>query len=219
MLPTHALWGMVLALPVAIAAPEFGGIALLAGFLGGVLPDMDMYVGHRRTLHYPVYYSALTVVAMVVVVAWPTGMTIGIAVLLLGAAVHSVADVFGGGLELRPWTESSDRAVYDHHRDHWIPPKRWIRYDGSPEDLSLTAAFAIPLVASLEGPFVWLVASVLIVGVGYTAIRRHLPTLAEVVVSEVLVGLPPTILAYVPDRYVTVHLHRIPADGVDTPVE
>lgn len=51
--PDAVLAGMVLALPVALVAPEFAGVALVAGPLGGMFPDLDACRGHRRTFHDP----------------------------------------------------------------------------------------------------------------------------------------------------------------------
>lgn len=202
MLPTHALSGMVLALALALAAPEFAGIALVAGLLGGVVPDLDMYVSHRKTLHFPVYYSALAVVAVPVAVAVPAAVTVVAASFLLGAATHSVADVFGGGLELRPWEATSDRAVYDHRRGRWIAPRRWVRYDGAPEDLLLSAVLAVPLLIALDGVLRWIVVASLAVAAVYTAVRRVLPTIAELLVEEFLPQvLPDRILTHIPLRY------------------
>ncbi|WP_254839767.1 metal-dependent hydrolase [Natronomonas marina] len=202
MLPTHALVGMALALPVAFAAPELAGPALLAGLLGGVFPDLDMYVEHRKSLHYPVYYSALAVPVVAVAGLVPSVATAFAAFFLVGAAVHSVADVFGGGLELRPWEATSDRAVYDHHGERWIEPRRWVRYDGSPGDLLLSGALAVPLLVTLEGLFYGVVVAALAVAVVYTAVRRLLPALAAALVEEVLSPrLPDHLLAYVPARY------------------
>lgn len=90
---------MVLAVPLALAVPEFANVALLAGLLGGVLPDLDLYVGHRRTLHYPVYFSALAAVGLPIAIAIPRTATIAAAFFLLGAAVHSLADALGRGRE------------------------------------------------------------------------------------------------------------------------
>ena len=116
MLPTHALSGMALALPVVAAAPELAPVALVAGLLGGIFPDLDLYTGHRRTLHFPVYYSVVGLAATLTAVLVPMATTLAIAVFLLAVALHSVADSFGSGLELRPWEATSDRAVYDHFR-------------------------------------------------------------------------------------------------------
>jgi hypothetical protein len=202
MLPTHALVGLALALPVAVSVPEFGVVVLLAGLLGGVVPDLDMYSGHRRTLHFPTYYSALAVVAALVAVLATTPLTVALALFALAAAVHSVMDVFGGGLELRPWEGTSDRAVYDHHRRQWLAPRRWIRYDGAPEDLLLSVAVGLPLLVALDGPFRWVVISSLAVAAGYAAVRRLLPTIAEALAESVLIPfLPASVLVILPDRY------------------
>ncbi|XVH33743.1 metal-dependent hydrolase (plasmid) [Haloferacaceae archaeon DSL9] len=213
MLPTHALAGMLLALPFAVAFPEFGAIALAAGLLGGAVPDFDMYTGHRKTLHYPVYYSLLAVVVVPLAVVAPAAATVGAAGFLLAAAAHSGADAFGGGLELRPWEATSERAVYDHYRGRWLAPRRWVRYDGAPEDLLLSVAFGVPLLHFLDGVLGGLVLSMLLIAVGYTAVRRVLPTVAERVVDRLLVRvLPDSALRYVPDRYVVDAKVRSTAD-------
>ncbi|MWV39006.1 metal-dependent hydrolase [Natrialba sp. INN-245] len=199
MLPTHVLGGMVLALPLLVVAPEFATVGLVAGFLGGLVPDLDMYVGHRKTLHYPVYYSVLATGGVLVGLAVPSVLTVAVALFLLGAAVHCVADVFGGGLELRPWEGTSDRAVYDHVRGRWIAPRRTIRYDGSGEDLLLTGVLAVPLLATLEGSLRLVVLGTVLVAAVYTLSRRHLAALAPVVVQV----LPSTVRPYVPKRYRT----------------
>lgn len=198
MLPTHALVGLALALPLVILAPEFAGVALTAGLLGGILPDLDMYIGHRKTLHYPVYYSVLGVAVVPFAVLLPTAATIAATFLLLGAAVHSVMDIFGGGLELRPWEATSSRAVYDHRRGRWLAPRRWVRYDGAPEDLLLSLGIAVPLLIALDGVLRLIVGAALVVAVVYTAVRRLLPTIAEVLVVRTL---PDRFLVLLPARY------------------
>lgn len=202
MLPTHALAGMVLALPVAVLAPEFAVVAVSAGFLGGVLPDLDLYVGHRKTLHYPAYFSVLSAPVVASAVLVPTAMTVAVAVFLIAAAVHCVADIFGGGLELRPWEATSERAVYDHHRGRWIIPRRWIRYDGSPEDLVLSMLLSVPLLVVLEAGLRWVVLGSLVVAVLYTGVRRFLPDVAELLFDGPLGRhLPDALLSRVPARY------------------
>ncbi|WP_092662511.1 hypothetical protein [Halorientalis persicus] len=201
MLPTHALAGMALALPVAAVAPEFAPVALAAGFAGGILPDLDIYVGHRKTLHYPVYFSALAGGGLALALAVPTAATVGLAFLLLGAALHSVTDVFGGGLELRPWEGTSDRAVYDHYRGRWLAPRRWVGYDGSPGDLLLSSLLAVPLLVTVDGALRLAVLAGLVVAVVYATVRRILPTLAERLVDEFGAVLPAVVLAQLPTRY------------------
>lgn len=198
MLPTHVLGGMLLAVPLVRVAPELAPIGFAAGFLGGLFPDLDMYVGHRKTLHYPVYYSAFAGIALLAAVLTPSAVTVGVALFLLGAAVHSVADMYGGGLELRPWEGTSDRAVYDHYRSHWVAPRRGIRYDGAVEDLALSVGLSLPLLYLLDGPLRLIVMATLLVAVAYTALRRHLAELAAYTVSLV----PAVMTPYLPDRYI-----------------
>ncbi len=201
MLPTHALAGMALGLSVALVTPGVGATAVVAGLLGGVLPDLDMYTGHRRTLHYPVYYTAGAALATPVALLASTGPTVFVAVFLAGAALHSVSDALGGGLELRPWEATSDRAVYDHYNERWVEPRRWIGYDGSPGDLVLSVALGVPLLLALDGPLVWVVVLSLVVATVYTTVRRALPTLARLFVAVVGPLLPANLLARVPARY------------------
>ncbi|MFW5935230.1 MAG: metal-dependent hydrolase [Halolamina sp.] len=202
MLPTHALFGMLLALPVAVLAPEYGVVALGAGLAGGILPDLDLYVGHRKTLHYPVGYSLLAVAAAAGAVLTPTAGIVGAALLFAAAASHSLVDVLGGGLELRPWEATSERAVYDHYRGRWIAPRRWVRYDGAPEDLLLSVGLAVPLWLHVGSPFRPVVLAALGVGTVYAASRRVLPRVAHLLATEVLPGrVSPSLLARVPDRY------------------
>jgi hypothetical protein len=163
MLPTHVLAGMLLAAPLVRVAPELAPVGFAAGFLGGLLPDLDMYTGHRKTLHYPVYYSVLSVPALLAAVLAPSALTVGVALFILGAAFHSVADMYGGGLELRPWEGTSDRAVYDHHRETWIAPRRGVRYDGAVEDLALSVGLAAPLLLLVVGPLRQVVIGTLVV--------------------------------------------------------
>ncbi|QUO49197.1 metal-dependent hydrolase [Halorubrum ruber] len=197
MLPTHVLAGMLLAAPLVRAAPELAPVGFAAGFLGGLLPDLDMYTGHRRTLHYPVYYSVFAAPALLAAVVAPSVLSVGIALFLLGAALHSVADMYGGGLELRPWEGNSDRAVYDHHRERWIPPRRGVRYDGAAEDLALSLGLAVPLLLLVDGPLREVVVGTLAVAVVYTVLRRRLAEIAAAVIPL----LPAAFDPYLPDRY------------------
>ena len=197
MATTHALFGVVLATATMGVAPEFAPVALVAGIAGGVFPDLDLYAGHRRTLHYPVYYAVAAVAAFGLAVAVPIAETVGLAVFLAGAAAHSLMDVFGGGLELRPWQAQSDRAVYNHYRGRWVAPRRWVRYDGAPEDLLVAAAFGAPAFVVWTGPTRTFVAGVLAVSAGYALLRKPLASLVERLVPHVPAG----IRSHLPERF------------------
>ncbi|WP_313692155.1 metal-dependent hydrolase [Halorarum halobium] len=201
MATTHALAGMLLAVPVSLVAPELAPAAFVAGGVGGFVPDLDLYAGHRKTLHYPVYGSVAAVPAVGLAALVPTEATVALAAFLVGAALHARMDVYGGGLELRPWEGTSERAVYDHARGRWRRPRRVVRYDGAPEDLLVSLAFSAPLLVVLDAaPNVQpVVSSLLAVSLLYVALRKPLGRLAASLAALV----PARVRGYVPDRYFT----------------
>jgi hypothetical protein len=198
MATTHALAGLVLAALVATATGDLGMLPVAAAALGGLFPDFDLYAGHRKTLHFPVYFSLMAGVAALVAAASWTPVTAAVALFFGAAALHSVSDMFGGGLELKPWLGTSDRAVYDHFRGKWIAPRRWIRYDGAPEDLAVAMALAVPGVLVFDGVVeLGIVAAIAVSGV-YVLLRKPMVIVAERLVE----ALPATVLGYVPRRFV-----------------
>ena len=198
MATTHALAGILLAGAAVAVAPEYATVAILAGGMGGIFPDLDLYSEHRKTLHYPVYYSVLAVVASVLALAFPGTLTVGIGLFLLAAALHSLMDVFGGGLELRPWRGDSDRAVYDHYREQWIAPRRWVRYDGAPEDLLLAVVLGCAGVLVTPPVADVYIAGAVGISVVYALVRKPLVDVTEWVV----LWLPESFLTRVPERFV-----------------
>lgn len=180
MATTHAAVGLLLALPLAIVAPDLAAAGGLAAIVGGIFPDLDLFAGiHRKTLHFPDYYWAGAVPALLAAALVPTAATVAVAYFLLSAAVHSVSDAFGAGTEPRPWERTSAEAVYLHSRSRWLRPRYWVRYDGAPEDYLLTILFLSPGLA-VFGPTVRRVAITLILAGGaYTLVRKRLPDLEE----------------------------------------
>lgn len=198
MATTHALAGLTLAILASVVAPEVGVTGVYAALAGGVFPDLDLYAGHRRTLHFPVYYSVAAAVAALVAVLAPGTLTVATALFLAAAALHSVSDVFGGGLELRPWEGDSDRGVYSHYHERWWRPRRWIRYDGAPEDLGLAVLFATPALLTFDGAVESVVVAAVAVSVFYALVRKPLVLLAERIVA----ALPVPVLERVPSRFI-----------------
>lgn len=201
MATTHALVGGVIAAVTVMVLPETAPVALGAAVAGSVFPDLDLYAGHRRTLHYPAYYWVAVAVALVVASLSPTPFAVAAVLFLLGAAVHSVMDAFGGGLELRPWEGNSDRAVYDHLNGRWIAPKRWVPYDGSPEDLVLAGVLSAPaFVVFGEEPLARAgLLGVLAVSLAWVLLRRRVAEVSERLVAV----LPSNVRARVPARFRT----------------
>ncbi|MGZ0746665.1 MULTISPECIES: metal-dependent hydrolase [unclassified Haloparvum] len=184
MSPTHIVAGPVLAIPVLVFAPELAVVAAVAAICGGILPDLDLLAGeHRKTLHFPLLYWIPTVPAVVAAVLAPAPATVGAALFFLAAAIHSIVDVFGGGYALKPWEVRSKRGVYFHRGQRWLRPKRWIRYDGSPEDVGMAVLLAIPGLRWYADPVPTLVAGALVVAVVYAALRKRLPPYLEPIVN------------------------------------
>ncbi len=197
MLPTHVLVGITIAAPLLVFAPETADIAMIGAFVGSVFPDLDMYLYHRRTLHYPTGFSLAAILSVLLVALSQNPLLIGMAFIFIGAAVHCQMDRFGGGLELRPWEATSDRAIYDHISGRWRRPKRWIRYDGATEDVILAVFLGIPLFVIIQGPIRWFVAAMVLIGIIYGILRRRLARMAPLVVET----LPDSLEGHIPERY------------------
>jgi hypothetical protein len=198
MATTHALAGLLLAIPVAIVAPEFATVAAIGAVAGGVFPDLDMPWAHRRTLHFPVYYSVAAIVAAGVAVTVPTRESVGAALFLAAAGLHSLSDSLGGGLELRPWEATSEQGVYSHYHGRWWRPRRVVRYDGAPEDAVLSGLFALPALLVFDGRVETVVLGAVAIGVVYTVVRRPMVAAGQWLVDR----LPADLLDRLPDRVV-----------------
>ncbi|NHN43613.1 metal-dependent hydrolase [Halorubellus sp. JP-L1] len=194
---THALTGAFLGATVAVVAPEFAVVGVVAAVAGSVVPDLDIYRGHRQTLHYPVYGWLVAAPAVALGVAVPRAWTVALATFLAAAALHAAMDVYGGGLELRPWEAGSEQAVYSHYHGHWLAPRRAIPYDGSPHDLALAGALAVLPTATLPDPVPGLAVAALGVSAGYVVLRKRLATLW----SSLARALPEPVAPYVPERF------------------
>lgn len=171
---THALMGMLFGLTAAFYAPEYLFYAGLAGFLGGLLPDTDLLYGHRRLMHFPVGYTVLSAAAVLPALLAPAALTVSLLYFFVSAAAHSVIDVFGGGLEERPWEATSDDAVYSHTLGKWLRARRYVRYDGAPEDLGLTMALAVPCYHFYAGNLELLVVAAVVTGFFYMLVRKKM---------------------------------------------
>ncbi|WP_126664319.1 hypothetical protein [Haloterrigena salifodinae] len=119
----HTPMGMALAVPILAAAPEFAPCRLRAGFAGGLVSGLYLYIGYRKALHYPVYASIATVLAISAALLVPSTATAVLAAGLAVTALHDMTDAAGAGLglKLRPWRAGSERAVYSHTAAGSVP--------------------------------------------------------------------------------------------------
>jgi hypothetical protein len=197
MVMTHALAGMLVGALALFVEPSLAPVAALAGAAGGVFPDLDIYVGHRRTLHFPVYAAAVAVPVVALALAGPSALSVALAAFCIGAALHAASDVLGGGLELRPWEATSDRAVYSHFHGRWLAPRRWVRYDGAPEDFLVASALALPSLVLFDGLVAEAALGLLVISAGYTFLRRRLADLWHRLARMA----PARLVPYVPERF------------------
>ncbi len=174
MATTHAFAGLAVVAPVAYAVPELAVPLAVGALCGGIAPDLDVAFVHRRTLHFPVYGVVPAALAVAVAVVAPGPLTAGLAAFAVAAWLHAASDVLGGSPELDPWTDPSDRAVYDHRHGRWLRPRRWIGYDGSPGDATLAVVLAVPGFVLFDGPIAAVVAVGVAVSLGYALVRRRL---------------------------------------------
>lgn len=176
MAPTHVIVGPILALPILVFSPEYAVTGALAAVAGGIFPDFDLFFGHhRRTLHFPGGYWALAIPTLGWAVLDPGAASIALALFLTAAGVHSLQDWFGAAPEVRPWESTSDKAVYCHLTGQWLPPKRWVRYDGAPEDLALTVGLGVPGIVLFSSPVPIVLGISVAVGIVYASVRKRLP--------------------------------------------
>jgi hypothetical protein len=194
MAPTHVAAGLSVAAAVTLVAPEFGAVAAVAAVAGSVFPDLDMVFGeHRRTLHPVEAYGLLAALAVGTAVVTPSPPTVAVATFLVAATLHPIFDLAGGSSEPRPWEAATDRGVYLRSRGGWVAPRRWVRYDGAPEDFGLAVLLAAPGVAVYGRPVTGAAVAVLGVGLGYTLWRKRLPQLS----GYLNLPVPPVLTAVV----------------------
>lgn len=174
MATTHVFAGLAVVAPVAYLEPALAVPLAVGGIVGGLAPDVDLVCEHRRTFHFPVSGGLLALPTLAIAVLAPSTLTAGVAAFALTAWLHAASDALGGGPEMDPWNASTERAVYDHVRGTWIRPRRWIRYDGAPEDAALAAVLAIPALLVFEGRIRTLVAGGVALSLGYALLRRRL---------------------------------------------
>ena len=174
MATTHVFAGLALVAPVAVRYPEFAAPLAVGAICGGLAPDFDLVLAHRRTFHFPVTGIAVAGPAVALAAVAPSTPTVGFAAFAAAAWLHAASDAIGGGPEMDPWNDRSERAVYDHVRRRWVRPRRWIRYDGAPEDAALATVLAVPPLLVFDGPIAGVALVGLAVSIAYAAVRRRL---------------------------------------------
>jgi len=194
---THGLASLAFAALATSAVPEYAGPPpLVAAFLGGVAPDLDVVAEHRKSLHFPVGYTFLWGTLGVWFAFAPSAWVLLAATAVGAGALHVWSDVLAGSVEPAPWDPTTERAVYNHALGGWHRPRRLIRYSGAPEDGLLAVGFAaVALLVPATGPtadatLLWLV----VVAGAYVFARKRLTALhrriAVLVPARLIASLP-----------------------------
>jgi hypothetical protein len=194
---THGLASLALAALATSALSEYAGPPLLvAAFLGGVAPDLDVVAEHRKSLHFPVGYTLLAGAIGAWFALAPSAGVLLAATAVGAAALHAWSDVLAGSVEPEPWDPTTERAVYNHALGGWHRPRRLVRYSGAPEDgLLAVGSGAVALLASATGPMadatlLWLA----VVAGSYVLARKRLTDLrhriATLLPAQIVASLP-----------------------------
>jgi hypothetical protein len=153
MFSTHILIGASLGYALSTVFSVDMALLIIAGIVGGLIPELDFFVGkHRKALHYPFSYFLVAIIPFTIFLTMQTEIFLLGATALIAAGVHSFMDIFAGA-ELRSWDRSEwqQTAVYNHLGQKWIKPRRWA-YGGSIQDVLLSVisfAALIYLVSNL----------------------------------------------------------------------
>lgn len=174
MATTHAFVALALVTPLAYQWPELASPLAVGAIVGGIAPDLDIALEHRRSFHFPVAGGFVAVPGVVLALVVPSAPLVALATAVVAAWLHAASDVIGNGPLLDPWAEESDQAVYDHVRGTWLPPLLWIRYDGAPEDAVAATGLAIPPLLVFDGVVAGLVVLGIAVSVTYAMGRRRM---------------------------------------------
>jgi len=174
MATTHVFTGLAVVAPVAYVAPisrsRWRSVRSSAG--SPPISTSSVRIGGRYT--FPSPGSPSPSPAVVLAAVSPSILTLALAAFVVTAWLHAASDSIGGGPEMDPWNDRTERAVYDHVRGRWIRPRRWIRYDGCPEDAVLGVALAIPALVVFDGWLTAVITGCVTVSLVYALLRRRL---------------------------------------------
>ena len=122
-------WSIGYVLFPAASMASWSVWCVIAGLVGGVVPDIDRWesigFSHRKTLHYPIGYGLLLAIALTLGLLWNYGgllfWMVLAACLFAGGWLHSLMDIYDG-----PWKD--DEGVYEHITHHWIKARNWVPF-------------------------------------------------------------------------------------------
>jgi hypothetical protein len=185
MLPTHITIGFLFSIIFFYLHPDSLPLLIIATLIGSIIPDIDIFIGqHRKTLHFPVGYTGITVILLPLYFLLPTVGIASLIVLVGSASIHSLTDIIGGGLSKTPWKTIDSPTVYSHYHNVWITEKNapmTVKYDGSYLDFAVLLG-SVYIISQINLEIMYLtefLILLLVIGGIYTSIRRKLPVIEE----------------------------------------
>jgi hypothetical protein len=149
MLPTHIVTGGFIGLVLSILDPSNSSLFIYLGMLAGILPDLDMFIEHRKTFHRPLQYFTGFIILLLSYLGLQSSYLLAFSVILGSMSIHCIFEIFGQGKTMNPDLKEDERCEYNHITGNWIKPRRKVKV-GSGKDLILTIAFSAPLVTVSE---------------------------------------------------------------------
>lgn len=172
--PTHVLvGGFVGAVISAFVAVNPLPIVFM-GMVAALLPNLDLFMEHRKTLHRPFQYAVVSIVLLGLVAFRPHPGVVALATVFTSLALHSWLKSLTEGQGLREDAMDAERAVYDHIRDQWMSARELTPMGGIPDVvIGLSAGF---LAITFAPESAVLIVPVMAVSVVFAATRKRIVT-------------------------------------------
>jgi hypothetical protein len=176
MLPTHVMASIVLFL---LVSPNFVSPSVLPFFIvGALLPDLDIKLIHRRSLHFPFIYPIIAVIMYF-------SSFYHLSALFISASLHCVMEIAGN--DAGEFVEREKGALYNHLTREWISGFCWIKEDGGFRDLLVLSILSgISLIISSSLVIGLITALSVISGLTYYTIRDRV----EEIFPDILLTKP-----------------------------
>ena len=144
MLPTHIVMGGFIGLVLSLIDPSKASLYIYIGMFAGIIPDFDIFLEHRKTLHRPLEYLMVFTALVFSYALFQLNSVLALAALFGSMSIHCIFELFGQGKTMNPDLKTDDRGVYNHLAQNWLKPKRIVKV-GSMKDLLILTVFSIPL--------------------------------------------------------------------------
>ena len=163
MLPTHVLIGGLSALSISALVSQPQTWLIIVGMTAAILPDLDIFIEHRKTLHRPKEYIIGLGLFSSIFFLNGSSLSLYLTVFFLGLISHIILDLLAYGKTMNPDLKEDGRCMYDHLSSKWIKPLK-IAKPGSKKDLILGTIASIPLLLTENTIIIYISISNIVIG-------------------------------------------------------